>query len=124
MICKVAGADTHTVMPCHGKSSPGKSSNDGLTGAEGKDVAFAEEEQAHCGSSNKSEWDENGIGPVESGEDGAGNKGGEARRFERIPKTVRKVGIEGQLLYDAKGGVVQEMARVNQVMREAMKGAE
>lgn len=82
MIRKVAGAHTHTVMPCNGKCSPGKSSNDGLTGAERENVAFAEEEQAHCGSSNESERDENGIGPVESGEDGAGNEGGDARRFE------------------------------------------
>ena len=61
---------------------------------------------------------------MQRGKDGAGNESGQVRRFERILKAIRKIGIERHLLKKTKGCIVQEMPCVHQMMRETVESTE
>src|SRR5580692_2026674 len=68
----VARPHAHPVMPRHWKNPPHKGPENGLSHCEGENVAFPGEEPAHCRATDKCQWHENRIGPVQSGKNGAG----------------------------------------------------
>ena len=79
----VAGADAHGVVPGDGEGPPGEAAEDCLTEREGEDVALFGEEEAHAEAADEGDGYEDGIGPVQSAEDEAGECGGDERAFVR-----------------------------------------
>jgi len=115
------GANAHAVMPGYREDPPDQCAQNGLADCKRENVAFAREEPAHGDAADESQRNENGIGPVERGKDAAGEKGCEARVFERIEKAIRQVRVQRNLLQQAESGVGEETPGFRYVGRRMME---
>lgn len=87
-----------------------------------QDVALAGEEPAEGRTADEGGGDQDGIGPVQGGENGSReDRRGEAI-FHRGEKTVHDQRLQGDFLQRAEGEIAEEAARVENVRGKMLEG--
>src|SRR6266849_6223744 len=113
-----------TVMPSNRKRPPNQSAQNSLPDGERNDVAFARKEPRHGGSSKESERNQHGIRPVKRGKNCAGEQGGARSAVCCSKEPVCQIGIQSDLLEQAKRHVPKEMPGNEEMVHGAMQCAE
>jgi len=120
----VAGADAHGVVPGDGESPKDEGAENRLTEDERKNVVVAGEEPAHSRAAKQGEWNEDGVGPVQCGEEQASDDGCDVGAGEGAEQAVHRHGLQGDLLQSAKSEISDETLRLDKVRGQTMQSAE
>ena len=118
-----ARSDAHGVMPGDRKRPPNHRSQDSLSAGERKDVAFVREKPGHARAANPSEGNQNGVGPMERGENRSRNQGSSRGANIGSEEPIGDAGVQPDLLEDAEKHVPKEASRNEQVVERAMQPA-
>jgi hypothetical protein len=119
-----AGADAHGVMPGDGESPKDEGAENGLAEDERKNVAVAGEKPAHGRAAKQGEWNKDGVGPVQCGEEQAAEDGCDVGAWECAKQAVHGHGLQGDLLQRAKSEIADEAARLDEVRGQTMQSAQ
>src|SRR2546430_2268709 len=111
MECVEAWSHAHGMMPRDRKRPPNQSAENALPNGKWNNVAIAGKEPCHGDSPDESERNQHGIRPMNRGKDCAGEQRGSRRGARRSEKPVRQVGIQPNLLEQAKGHIPKKMLR-------------
>src|SRR2546426_11040760 len=119
----VAWTHAQAVVPGKRKPPPDERAEDGLSDGQGDNVALLGKKPRHADPTDKGHGNQDGVGPVQSAEDRAGQEGRQPAISDERHQAVVEQRLKSYLLEQAESKVIPEAEERNEMGRKAARHA-